>query len=101
MKTIILQGEQQKFEHLYKAITLDDKDNNKIPYEVETRVYIVNQQDTTKKVEDLTDEEFMDIAELWGRVYTLQGFQDVFDNDKDEVSRSDDFIRFITQPLNF
>jgi hypothetical protein len=101
METITLQGEQQKFEYLYKAITLDDKDNNKIPYEVEIRVYVVNQQDTTKKVEDLPDEDFMDIAELRGRVYTLQGFQDVFNNDKDEVSHSDDFIRFITQPLNF
>ena len=64
----------------------------------ETRVYVVNQEDSEKEVLNLTDEEFMEIAERWGRVYSLQGFQETFNSQKDEVSHSEDFIRFINVP---
>ena len=64
----------------------------------ETRVYVVNQEDSEKEVLNLTDEEFMEIAEQWGRVYSLQGFQETFNSQKDEVSHSEDFIRFINVP---
>ena len=93
MKTITLQGEFQKFENLNQATSDFDKD--RLPYEVETRVYVVNQEDSEKAIKDLTDEEFIGIAEQWGRIYTLEGFQETFNNQKDEVSHSEDFIRFI------
>ena len=64
----------------------------------ETRVYVVNQEDSEKEVLNLTDEEFMEIAERWRRVYSLQGFQETFNSQKDEVSHSEDFIRFINVP---
>ena len=92
MKTIQFTGEDYKIENLHLALGISD---NIMPQQTETRVFVVNQQDTTRKVERLTDEKFMEIAEQWGRVYTLQGFQETFNNQKDEVSHSEDFIRFI------
>ena len=41
----------------------------------------------------------MKIAEEWGRVYSLQGFQETFNNNKDEVNHSEDFIRIINVPF--
>ena len=98
MKTILLEGEQQKFEYLYKAITLDDKDKNLIPYEVEIRVYVVDVDDNNYNGDETSDEDFMTMAEADGRVYSLDGFQNAFNFG--EVNTNIDFIRFITQPLN-
>jgi uncharacterized protein (DUF2164 family) len=96
MKTIQFTGAEHKIENLHLALGISDND---MPQQSETRVYVVNQEDTTTEVEELTDEEFVEIAEEWGRVYTLQGFQDTFNKEKDEVSHSEDFIRFINQPI--
>ena len=95
MKTMTLQGEQQKFEYLYKNITLEDKDKDLIPYEVETRVYALDTQDISidKGFEELSEEEWITECERQGRVYTLQGFQRAFNNE--EVNTNVDIIRFI------
>ena len=95
MKTITstLKGTQKQFEHLYKTITLEDKDKELIPQEVETRIYVVEDIDAS----NLNDEEFMDLAEEEGRVYTLQGFQEAFN--LEEINSAIDVIRIINVPV--
>ena len=93
MKTIQFTATVDQIDDLTQNLT-----DNYLDLMTETRVYVVNQQDTTRKVEKLTDEKFMEIAEQWGRVYSLQGFQETFNSQKDEVSHSEDFIRFINVP---
>ncbi|WGK93818.1 MULTISPECIES: hypothetical protein [Flavobacterium] len=94
MKTITLQGEFQKFENLNQATSKFDK--NRLPYEVETRIYVLDTADfgeQEKHYSDLTNEEFQSLAEEQGRVYTLEGFQEAFN--LGEINSSIDFIRFI------
>lgn len=100
MKTLILQGEQKKFEYLYKNITLDDKDKDLIPYEVEMRVYIVNVYDFEFDESPTTweDSKFISEAEIQGRVYTLPFFQEAFNGG--EINTVREIVRFITAPLN-
>jgi hypothetical protein len=62
----------------------------------ETRVYVIDVDDD--RVEDvdvptLTDEEFIFEAEEQGKVYTLTGFAEAFNNE--EINSHTDFIRFI------
>ena len=95
MKTMTLQGEFQKFENLNQATSDFDKD--RLPYEVETRVYVVDLNDNDFDGDNTTDEEFMTLAEENGRVYTLDGFQEAFNFE--EINSSIDVIRFITVPL--
>lgn len=94
MKTLILQGTQKQFEKLYRSITLDDKDRNLVPIEVETRVYII---DSSYAI-PTSDEDFITLAEQLGRVYTLQGFQKAF-NEEETISSTIDYIRIISVPL--
>lgn len=89
MKTLTLQGTRKQFEKLYRSITLDDKDRNLIPQEVETRVYII---DSSYAI-PTADEDFMTLAEEIGRVYTLQGFQEAFN--LEEINSAIDYIRII------
>ena len=97
MKTITLQGEFQKFENLNQATSNFDQD--RLPYEVETRVYVVDTLSTRDTNWDIiSDEEFMNLAEQDGRVYTLQGFQEAFN--LEEINSAIDVIRFISVPLN-
>lgn len=96
MKTLTLQGTQKQFEKLYRSTTLEDKDNKLIPYEVETRAYVLDTADFREKSEhwsDIKDHEFQLLAEEQGRVYTLQGFQDAFNSE--EINSAIDIIRFI------
>lgn len=63
----------------------------------EIRVYVVNIED--ERVDDvdvngLTNEEFMFEAEEQGKVFTLQGFQNAF-NENYGVGQEVDIIRFI------
>ena len=90
MKTIQFTGTDYEIDNLEFALTEND-----LKLKSETRVYVVNQEDSEKAIKDLTDEEFIGIAEQWGRIYTLEGFQETFNDQKDEVSHSEDFIRFI------
>ena len=90
MKTIQFTGTDYEIDNLEFALAEND-----LKLKSETRVYVVNQEDSEKAIKDLTDEEFIGIAEQWGRVYSLKGFQEIFNDQKDEVSHSEDFIRFI------
>lgn len=96
MKTITLEGEIQKFGNLNQAMSKFHAES--LPYEVETRVYVI---DTQNHLNDLayTDEEFMQQAEDEGRVYTLKGFQEAFNNE--EINSAIDVIRFISVPYNY
>ena len=98
MKKLTLQGEQHKFEYLYKNIGINDKDENKIPYEVETRVYVLEISDSEISETSLSDDEFQTLAEEQGRVYTLQGFQEAFN--LEEINSAIDVIRFISVPIS-
>ncbi len=98
MKTLILQGEQHKFEYLYKSITLEDKDKDLIPYEAEIRVYVANSTETEiGDLRELADDEFMTEVERQGKVYTLQGFQIAVNYE--ELYLDESYIRFISVPL--
>lgn len=99
MKTSTLQGTQNQFEHLYKAITLEDKDEELIPQEIETRVYCLDCQDISidKGFAELTEEEWITECERQGRVYSLQGFQRAFN--EEEINSAINVIRFINQPI--
>lgn len=91
MKTITLQGEFQKFENLTQATSKFNED--RLPYEVETRVYVINTNFSDCFAIDLSDDEFIELAEEQGRVYTIQGFQEAFNSQ--EISTIADVIRFI------
>jgi hypothetical protein len=92
MKTITLQGEFQKFENLKQATSKFDED--RLPYEVETRVYVLDIDSlNSNSADELSDDEFQTLAEEEGRVYTLQGFQEAFNFT--EINSSIDVIRFI------
>ena len=94
MKTITLQGEFQKFENLNQATRNFDQD--RLPYEVETRVYVVDTNDNNYNGDETSDEDFMDMAEADGRVYSLDSFQNAFNFS--EVNTDIDVIRFINVP---
>ena len=51
---------------------------------MKTRVYAIDlyELDTEIPVWDLNDEEFMDMAEQQGKVWTLQGFEIAFNNEQ-------------------
>ncbi len=63
---------------------------------MKTRVYAIDlyELDTEIPVWDLNDEEFMDMAEQQGKVWTLQGFENAFNNE--QISETW-IIRIITQ----
>lgn len=97
MKTVTLQGELVKFQNLSQVTSKFDED--RLPYEVETRVYVLDTadfDDQTKHYSELTDDEFQTLAEEQGRVYTLDGFQEAFNSE--EINSAIDIIRFINVP---
>lgn len=63
----------------------------------ETRVYVVKEKGE-QYLHSRTDDEFMELAEEQGRVYTLEGFQKAFNFDG-AVDTDIDIIRFISVPL--
>ena len=91
MKTITLQGEFEKFQNLTQATSKFDQD--RLPYEVETRVYVVDMNDNNYNGDETSDEDFMDMAEADGRAYSLDDFQYAFNFS--EVNTEIDVIRFI------
>ena len=60
------------------------------------RVYVINldKLDDVKGSDDYSNEEFMDIAEEQGTVYTLKGFQNAF-NYEESISPFNCYLRFI------
>ena len=91
MKTIQFTGAGHKIENLHLALGISDND---MPQQSETRAYVldtfnVNKQDWAK----LSDEEFITLVEEDGNVYTLQGFQEAFNNA--DINSEIDVVRFI------
>lgn len=99
MKTVVLQGTDSQFKNLTE---LQQSTDNSLPILVETRVYVIEAQQSLtfdeKVYTHLTDEEFMTIAEENGTVYSIQVFQDTFN--EGDVNSLIDVIRFINVPLN-
>ncbi len=85
-----LPGVEHKIENLHLALGISDND---MPQQSETRVYVVDTIASDCFANDLKDDEFMDLAEEQGRVYTLQGFQESFN--LEEINSSIDVIRII------
>jgi hypothetical protein len=68
----------------------------------ETRVYVIDLNNDTSEVEignwnNLTNEQWIDLSERQGYVFSLEGFQKAFNN---EEIPYDTYIRFITITLN-
>ena len=61
---------------------------------MKTRIYIINVPEN-KGSDDFTDDEFMDMAEEQGTVYSLKGFQNAF-NYEDGINENK-YIRIITK----
>lgn len=60
----------------------------------ETRVYVIDTSETEEtNLNEISDEQFMDIAEEQGSVYTLKAFETAFN--RESVYTGLDFIRFI------
>jgi len=63
----------------------------------EPRVYVIDvydsKNDDYKGSDDYTDEEFMNLAEEQGTVYTLKGFQNAFNYE--EIIDTNKYIRII------
>ena len=94
MKTILLQGTDQQIKLFRETLSYI----NSMPKEVETRVYVLEPDDLGERhYSELTDEDFITLAEEQGRIYTLQGFQEAFN--LEEINSAIDIIRFINQPI--
>lgn len=66
---------------------------------IETKVCVINDEeiDLCKSVNDLSDDEFMSIAEESGSVYSLKEFENIFNDNEsaEELNPDYHFIRFI------
>ena len=91
MKTIQFTGTQNKIDNLHLALGISDND---MPQQSETRVYVIDTFNVRERNwNDLTDEEFINLAEEDGNIYTLQGFQEAFNSQ--DINTEIDVIRFI------
>ena len=96
MKTVQFTGTQNQLVNLKNAMEFTDND---MPQQSETRVYVVDVHKIVNKFHiTLGDEEFQDVAESQGTVYTLKGFQESYN-----IGRFDEphyVIRFINIPFS-
>ena len=91
MKTIQFTVTQDKIENLHLALGIS---NNDMPQQSETRVYVIDTFNVKERNwNGLTNEEFINLAEEDGNVYTLQGFQEAFNSQ--DINTEIDVIRFI------
>jgi hypothetical protein len=95
MNTITTQftGAEYEIENLYLAL---DISNNDMPQQSETRVYVVD----TEKYQyepNMSDEDFITLAEHEATGYNLREFQFAFNYG--EVNTFTDVIRFINVPV--
>jgi len=95
MKAITLQGTKEQLQKL-NTFLFNNGSNERLPKEVETRVYLLEASGTGLELE-LTDEEFMIEAEKRGTVYSLNGFQVAVNYSEDYIDES--YIRFISVPI--
>ena len=91
MKRIQFTGTENKIDNLHLALGISDND---MPQQSETRVYVIDTFNVRERNwNDLTDEEFINLAEEDGNIYTLQGFQEAFNSQ--DINTEIDVIRFI------
>ena len=87
-KVITFEGTEEQFAKMqlnsYNFATED------LPKVIETRVYVVDS--STHNTSSLSDSQFQILAEEYGEVYSLIGFQYVLNRDK---------IRFISDEIRF
>jgi|TARA_R110000782_G_scaffold264883_3_gene358301 hypothetical protein len=94
MKTIQFIGTEDKIENLHLALGIAD---NEMPQQSETRVYVVDTHKVfNKSHSELTDDEFMTLAETDGNVLTLHIFQKHYNIG--EFDEPHYVIRFINLP---
>jgi hypothetical protein len=97
MKVIHLQGTEEQIGKV--QLNSYAFPTEELPKLVEIRVYVVDtynyEFDTSPKTWD--DEKFMNEAEIQGKVYTLQGFQEAFN--LEEINSAIDVIRIINVPF--
>lgn len=91
MKTIQFQGTEQELYNLQNLIEISD---NSLPKEVVTKVCVLEIDDFGDEGHlGLTNDEFLELAENQGRVYSLGGFSEAFNSE--EINTANDIIRFI------
>lgn len=91
MKTIQFTGTENQMVNLKNAMEFTDND---MPQQSETRVYVVDTHSLYSKPHwEVSQEDFMMLAENQGTVYTLQSFQDDFNIGK--INETTSVIRFI------
>lgn len=91
MKTLQFTGTEHEIENLHLALDISDND---LPQQSETRVYVIDTLNVKERNwNDLTNEEFINLAEEDGNVYTLQGFQEAFNSQY--INAEIDVVRFI------
>lgn len=93
MKTIQFIGTKFQLHQLRIALGVDNPNH---PKEVEPRVYVLDASDERYEP-TMTDANFMDLAEEDGRVYSLDGFKDAFN--EEEINSAIDVIRIINVEL--
>ena len=59
----------------------------------EMRVYVIDTYLIEEEIDITTDNDFMEVAERLGTVFTLKGFEHAFNNE--ELNTNVDYIRFI------
>lgn len=90
MTTIQFTGTENKIENLHLALGISDND---MPQQSETIAYVIDTNSSDCFANDLSDDEFKELAKEQGRVYNLQDFQEAFNSEG--INSSIDVIRFI------
>lgn len=89
MKTIQFTGTVGQLDDLTQNLT-----DEYLDLMSETRVYVIDTFNVRgRNWNDLTDEEFITLAEQDGNIYTLEGFQEAFN--VQDINTEIDVIRFI------
>ena len=88
MKTIQFTGTVGQLDDLTQNLT-----DEYLDLMSETRVYVIDTFNVRGNWNDLTDEEFITLAEQDGNIYTLEGFQEAFN--AQDINTEIDVIRFI------
>lgn len=110
MKTITFQGTEEQISKVLQPLSLLPVNqidfmqkalrSNLNNLQVETRVYVVNYNETEDEdlnIRALTDEDFMTEAERQGTVFTLETFQNQINHHDFYMDES--YIRFINVPI--
>jgi hypothetical protein len=90
METIQFTGTVPQIDNLKFALAKEP-----LSLQTETKVFVLdsNLYQSDLSYSDMSDEDFISVAELEGRVHTLKGFQEAFNIA--DVNSTRDIIRFI------